>query len=218
MPGNSDDKAREGSKPGPHRDRRPGPHGSRPRGAGAGRGPGPQAKRGGKPPEQGAPRRPGAIRLARIGGNHFELVHPACVRETELDYEEGMEIWKAGDPEGARDALRYALAACRDHLWIHVALGRIALEEFRDPGLARGHFGYAVELCERAITPQFSGLLPADRRNNRPFYEAVDGLIRCLEALGRERDASGLRAMRDRLSGAQADGGRNPTRRPDPAV
>ena len=218
MPGDSDDRAHEGGKPGPHRDRRPGPHGSRPGGTGASRGPGPKGKRGGKPPGKGAPRRSGPIRLMPIGGNRFELAHPACVREAELDYEEGMEIWKAGDPEGARDALRYALAACRDHLWIHVALGRIALEEFRDPGLARGHFGYAVDLCERAITPQFSGVLPPDRRNNRPFYEAVDGLIRCLEALGRESDSAGLRAMRDRLSGARTERDRGPTRRPDPAV
>src|SRR5262245_4727312 len=78
-------------------------------------------RRGGSPRKGGA-RRPGSIRLAPIGGNHFELIHPACVRETELDYEDGMELWRAGDPEGARDALRYALSACRDNLWIHTAL------------------------------------------------------------------------------------------------
>ncbi len=122
-----------------------------------GAGPGRAATAGERPADRGP------IRLARIGGDDFELVHPACVRETELDYEEGLEIWKAGDPEGARDALRYALAACRDNLWIHAALGRIALEEFRDPSLARGHFGYAVELGRRAIPPNFAGRLPADR-------------------------------------------------------
>jgi hypothetical protein len=126
-------------------------------------------------------------------------VHPPCVRETELDYEEGLEIWKAGDPEGARDALRYALAACRDNMWIHAALGRIALEEFRDPSLARGHFGYAVELGKRALTPQFAGRLPADRAGNRPFYDALEGLIRSLDGLGLDADSAGLRAWRDRL-------------------
>ena len=105
----------------------------------------------------------------------FELVHPRCVRETELDYQEGLELWKAGDPEGARDALRYALQACHDNLWVHVALGRIALEEFRDPGLARGHFGYAVELARKAIRPDFRGRLPADRAANGPFFKAVEG-------------------------------------------
>ena len=108
-------------------------------------------------------RGPGPIGLTRIGGDDFELVHPRGVRETELDYEEGMEIWKAGDPESARDALRYALSACHDNIWIHVALGQIALEEFRDPSLARGHFGYAFELAERALPPGFAGRLPRDR-------------------------------------------------------
>jgi hypothetical protein len=152
----------------------------------------------------GAFRRSGPIRLAASGGDDFELVHPPCVRETELDYEEGLEIWKAGDPEGARDALRYALAACRDNLWIHVALGRIALEAFRDPSLARGHFGYAVELAQRAIAPQFTGRLPRERPGNRPFYDALEGLIRSLEALGRDADATGLRALRDRLGKARS--------------
>jgi hypothetical protein len=130
----------------------------------------------------------------------FELVHPRGVRDAELDYEEGLEIWRAGDPEGARDALRYALRACHDNLWVHVALGRIALEEYRDPALARGHFGYAVDLARRALPPDFHGRLPPERPNNRPFYEAIDGLMRCLAALGRPADGRGLRVLRDRLA------------------
>ncbi len=105
---------------------------------------GPRSNSGASP--GGARSKPGPIGLNRIGGNDFELVHPRAVRETELDYEEGIELWKAGDPESARDALRYTLSACHDNIWAHVALGQIALVEFRDPGLARGHFGYAFEL------------------------------------------------------------------------
>jgi hypothetical protein len=131
----------------------------------------------------------------------FELVHPRGVQEMEPDYEEGIELWKAGDPESARDALRYALSACHDNLWAHVALGQIALDEFRDPTLARGHFGYAFELAHRALPPGFAGFLPSDRRNNRPFYEAIDGLVRCLDALGQHADRASLRALRDRLAG-----------------
>jgi hypothetical protein len=180
-----------------------------PGGRGPGR-PGSWNKGGGRPQgrgrggsRSGGPARGrGSLRLARIGGQDFELVHPPCVRETELDYEEGLEIWKAGDPEGARDALRYALAACRDNMWIHEALGRIALEEFRDPSLARGHFGYAVDLGKRALTPQFAGRLPPDRAGNRPFYDALEGLIRSLDALGLDADSAGLRAWRDRLGKA----------------
>jgi tetratricopeptide (TPR) repeat protein len=126
--------------------------------------------------------------------NTYELVHPRCVEEARLDYEEGLELWRAGDPEEARDALRYALQACGDNLWVHVALGRIALEEFKDPALARGHFGYAVELVKRSISETFTGRLPRDRDMNRPFFEAVDGLVACLRALGRPGDADGLAA------------------------
>src|SRR5260370_4842928 len=61
----------------------------------------------------------GPIGLARIDGESFELVHPRGVKDAELDYEEGLEIWKAGDPEAARDALRDALSACHDTLWAH---------------------------------------------------------------------------------------------------
>ncbi|MGC8643851.1 MAG: tetratricopeptide repeat protein, partial [Isosphaeraceae bacterium] len=100
---------------------------------GPGRRPPCRGSRQGKPAHQ-----PGAgsgpIRLAVVdqGQSAFELVHPRCVQETEPDYQEGLELWKAGDPEEARDALRYALDACHDNLWIHVALGKLALEEFRD--------------------------------------------------------------------------------------
>jgi hypothetical protein len=122
------------------------------------------------------------------------------VKETELDYQEGLELWKEGDAEGARDALRHALSGCHDNLWAHVALGRIALLEFRDPALARGHFGYAVDLGRRALPDGFSGRLPRGEENNRPFYEALDGLVECLERLGFSADAASLRAWGDRLS------------------
>lgn len=131
----------------------------------------------------------------------FDLVHPRCVAESRLDYEEGLELWKAGDPEEARDALRYALQACGDNLWVHVALGRIALEEFKDPELARGHFGYAVELVRKAIPEPFAGKLPRDREANRPFFDAVDGLVACLRALGRGREADALAELGRRLAG-----------------
>jgi hypothetical protein len=142
----------------------------------------------------------GSIRLVKIAGNDFELVHPRQVMEVDLDYQEGLEIRQAGDPEAARDALRYALGACHDNLWVHVALGKIALEDFRDPALARGHFGYAVELAERALPRGFTGRLPPERPNNRPFFEAVSGLAQCLEALGRANDAAKLCALGHRLS------------------
>src|SRR5262249_23263177 len=131
----------------------------------------------------------------------FELVHPRKVDEVREDYEEGLELWKEGDPESARDALRYALSACHANLWGHVALGRIALAEFRDANLARRHLGCAVDLGERSLPQGCSGRLPADRPANRPFLEAVGGLIECLEALGRRADCERLLKMRQRLFG-----------------
>jgi len=152
-------------------------------------------------PKPGSARGPaGLIGLYRLERGDFELVHPRKVEETREDYEEGIELWKEGDPESARDALRYALSACHANLWVHVALGRIALSEFKDPSLARGHFGYAFELVERSLPRDFAGPLPRDRPANRPFYEAIDGLIECLTALGQNRDCAGLRALADRLS------------------
>jgi hypothetical protein len=161
----------------------------------------------GSPPRRGGsgsdgPRRaPSAIGLRQLGPGDFELVHPGKVEEVREDYQEGIELWKEGDPESARDALRYALSACHENLWVHVALGRIALADFRDPTLARGHFGYAVDLGERSLPLGFSGRLPRERPANRPFFEAVLGLIECLEALGHRADCERLCKMRQRLFG-----------------
>jgi hypothetical protein len=178
--------------------------GRRPHGNG-GRGPRPRrlAKPGrrskGAPPPAGGSGGRGPIRVRRIGGEDFEFIHPQGALEAELDYEEGIELWKAGDPESARDALRYALSAYHDNIWIHVALGQIALVESHDPALARGHFGYAFELAHRALPQGFKGRLARDRANNRPFYEAIDGLIQSLEALGRRADVESLNALASRL-------------------
>ncbi len=143
----------------------------------------------------------GKLGISRISEGNFELVHPRCVLTMQLDYEEGIELWKSGDPEGARDALRYALEGCGDNLWAHVALGRIALEEFRDPALARGHFGYAVELVERALPRSFDGRLPRPLSGNRPYFDAAEGLARCYEAQGQPREAQRVRAEADRRGG-----------------
>jgi Flp pilus assembly protein TadD len=113
----------------------------------------------------------------------------------ELDYAEGIALWREGDFEAARDALRFALNGCGDNLWVHVALGRIALEEDHDTALARGHFGYAFELAQRALPPTFAGRLPRHRDVNRPYYDAIDGLVACYDALGQHSRAAELRAL-----------------------
>jgi hypothetical protein len=163
-----------------------------------------------KPGPRKPARKRGGLGLDRLGGPDFELVHPRCVGEMELDYEEGIALWREGDVESARDALRFALQGCGDNLWVHVALGRIALQEFKDPTLARGHFGYAFELAQRALPPGFSGRLPRHRLANRPFYEAIEGLTACYDVLGKSAEAAGLRDLERRLSGGDRPTG--PTR------
>ena len=149
---------------------------------------------------KGGPSHRGGLGLKRLGGDDFALVHPKCAREMEPDYEEGIELRKAGDPEAARDALRFALQGCGDNIWVHVALGAIALDDFRDPGLARGHFGYAYELAEKALPGDFGGRLPREHPANRPLYDAVDGLARCHDALGAADLAGQLRQRAARWS------------------
>lgn len=188
-------------------------------GAGNNRGGPGGARRGGGPPKRAGkpqgPKKKGGLRLARIGGDDFELDHPRCVREMELDYEEGIELWKAGDPEAARDALRFALQGCGDNMWVHVALGRIALETDRDARLARGHFGYAFELAERALPPGFRGRLPRHRPANRPLYDAIDGLAACYNAIGKPGEAARLRETAARWAGSRLQPpGSSPTKTP----
>ncbi len=102
-------------------------------------------------------------------------------------------------PRRLRDALRYTLQACPANLWVHVALGRIALDEFSDPVLARGHFGYAVELARKVLPASFTGRLPRERPANAPFYDAVEGLIRCFRAQSMPREAESLTSLVRRL-------------------
>lgn len=151
-----------------------------------------------------------SLSVRPLGDGAFELVHPPCVEERWPDYEEGLEIWGEGEIEEARDALRYALERCTDNLWVHVALGRIALESGRDAPLARGHFGYVVELVERALPPGFRGRLPRDRPFNQPFFDGVAGLAACHEAEGRRGEAIAVRDWAARLAGDPA--GRGPDR------
>jgi hypothetical protein len=82
-------------------------------------------------------------------------------------------------------------------------LGQLALREFRDPALARGHFGYAFELGTKALPPGFSGRLARQREANRPFFEAIEGLAQSLRALGNAKDADDLSSLATRIAGAQ---------------
>jgi len=144
-------------------------------------------------------RRP-SIGVRRVEGTHpgYDLMHPPASYDVMPDYREGLELLREGDVDGARDALRFALEAARDSLWIHAALGRIALEQDRDLDLAEGHFGYVLDLVERGLPPNFSGPLPPERPANQPFYDALDGMIACYRLRGQTQRAEQLQRLADK--------------------
>jgi len=122
-------------------------------------------------------------------GPVWEFVHPRCARRRRADMEEVEAMVEAGETEIARDELVWLLSECPDFLDAHVHLGLIALEE-DDPKLARGHFGRAYELCLRALEAAGNPEpLPYTLDGNKPFYEAVKGLVHCLVDMGRRKVA-----------------------------
>jgi len=119
----------------------------------------------------------------------LELVHPHCARDREDDARQAQEMVSAGEIEVARDELRWLLQGCSDNLAIHVLLGDIALAEADFP-LARGHFGYAFQIAQKALRRAgLSGTLPADLPANQAFFAAAKGLVFSLVQLGKRAPA-----------------------------
>ena len=112
-------------------------------------------------------------------------------------------------------------AACHDNLWIHTALGQIALDEFRDPSLARGHFGYAFELGAPGVAPGFRGTAPTRQTRQSAVFRShrrVVALPRFARAARRRPELRGRcepgsrQALRDRR-GDVADTARKSAKR-----
>ena len=179
-------------------------------GKGGGGGGGPKRKGPPAPRAGGREGAQGRLWLRRVNGMDFEMVHPREAEEVMPDYEEGMDLWREGDPEAALEALRFALEGCRYSLWVHCGLGRIALEEAKDARLAQGHFGYALELAERAIPPGFRGRLPRDRPANEPAYQAIEGLAAAMDALGADAKAADLRSTARRWENGPPGAAKSP--------
>lgn len=113
------------------------------------------------------------------------LIGPPCVTERADDLEEVRAMIEGGETEIAVDELRYLLADCHDLLEAHLLLGQLAVAENDRPSdieLARGHFGYAYTLGEKALTAAGGAArLPGDQPENAPWHEAARGLAWCLE-------------------------------------
>lgn len=119
----------------------------------------------------------------------WELVHPEMALEMADDLAEAQEMINAGETEVAVDELRWLVSECRDAIEAHYLLGEIAFEAL-DFRLARGHFGYAVELGWSALPAagvggKLSYTLPA----NKPFLQSAKGLAYCLGELKKPKTA-----------------------------
>ena len=143
------------------------------------------AKRKGNPkrkpsrPEQG-------VTARRLAGGDWVLVHPREARDRGEDLEEVNDMIEAGELEVAQDELRWLLSGCSDFMAAHVLSGVVAIELGNDVPLARGHFGFAYQLGQKALRrAKCSGPLPGGQPANLPFYEAARGLAYCLEKSGK---------------------------------
>lgn len=131
-----------------------------------------------------------ALRLRRLDGDRgWELVLPPSAAEMSDDIEQVHEMLEHGELEIATDELRFLLSTCPELLAAHVLLGQIALEaddtKPADIELARGHFGFAFMLGEKAlVAANCPGPLLGAEPANAPWHEAARGLAWCLEKQG----------------------------------
>ena len=96
----------------------------------------------------------------------------------------------AGEIDIAREELLWLLEGCHEFLEAHRLLGELALGA-DDLTLARGHFGYAYRLGERAIgKPGAERQLPYSLSANQAFHESGKGLVWCLSQLGKREVAA----------------------------
>lgn len=97
--------------------------------------------------------------------------------------EEVRAMIEGGEAEVAVDELHWLVGGCSEFIEGHALLGELALEA-GDPTLARGHFGFAVQLGVKAIErAKVAGPLPYAQPANQSFHEAGRGLVETLLAL-----------------------------------
>jgi hypothetical protein len=125
----------------------------------------------------------GPVKVRQQPDGNYVLVHPRCVSEREMDLEDVEAMLDSGEVDVARDELRYLLNGCTDHLQIHFMLGELALAE-NDVALARGHYGYAFQIGEKALgKANCPGPVPADLPANELWHHAGKQLAWCLKLL-----------------------------------
>jgi tetratricopeptide (TPR) repeat protein len=117
-------------------------------------------------------------------GRGWVLVHPPCVRGRAEDLEEVRAMIEAGETDIAVDELRWLLGGCSEFIEAHELLGELALAS-GDFALARGHFGFAVQMGLKALErAKVKGPLTYSQPANRAFHDAGRGLVFTLAKLG----------------------------------
>jgi hypothetical protein len=117
-------------------------------------------------------------------GRGWVFVHPRGARERAEDLEEVREMVESGETEVAVDELRWLVGDCSEFIEAHALLGELALIQ-EDFALARGHFGFAVQLGLKALQrAKVSGPVQFSQPANRSFFEAGRGLAMSLVKLG----------------------------------
>jgi len=100
------------------------------------------------------------------------------------DLEEVRAMIEAGEFDVATDELRWLVSGCSEFIEAHELLGELALAADNDIPLARGHFGFAVQLGLKTLErAKVLGPLPYGQPANKAFFLAGRGLAWSLAKL-----------------------------------
>jgi hypothetical protein len=99
------------------------------------------------------------------------------------DLEEVHAMIEAGELDVATDELRWLVSNCSEFIEAHELLGELALAQ-GDAALARGHFGFAVQLGLKTLQrAKVEGPLSYQQPANESFFLAGRGLVTALAKL-----------------------------------
>lgn len=116
-------------------------------------------------------------------GRGWVLVHPRSVREMAEDLDEVRAMIEAGELDVATDELRWLVSNCSEFIEAHELLGELAFAK-GDAALARGHFGFAVQLGLKTLErARVQGPLSYQQPANESFFLGGRGLVLALAKL-----------------------------------
>ena len=128
----------------------------------------------------------GSIRFA-ISGDEGELIFPPDSGEAFDAFDRLVDQVDNGKMSESRYRQRMR-GLVKRHPWFvdaHIEIARDSIDD-GEPDRAFTHAMRAFQLCKRAIPKEFSGTIPWNRLENRPFLRAAECVARC-HSLLRER-------------------------------